>query len=336
MPEAMTLAEYTAATAPLTPAQRRTIVDEALACVTRPDDVTRLRRACRLTGDRAFHWEMIIIHRSLGLTYRLPEPYASRFAYLPFRLERTGPTYLVTKLVPGATPAVRFGPGAEVTHWNDTPIAWAAALTGLDSLPLRPMLTRLPPDEDAVTLTYIGLDGVTRSLREPWRVGEMPAPATPRLDLDLDADARARARKLLFRPDVVACEGGNTAVRLDRPVAVSAGDIATHMPGVLRARVVQTPHGPVGHLRIFTLHVADPRALPLEVQRLLTLLPPRTAIDVRGTTGPVGFAVPHVLIDASADDVITRRDLLHGNADLIERAAQAQANTGTNATANNP
>ncbi|WP_051794040.1 hypothetical protein [Kibdelosporangium aridum] len=338
MPEAMSLAEFTAATTPLTAAQRAAIIDRALVQFGHTDAVHRLRalRSCvrHLTDERAFHRELAAVHRAQGQTYLLPEPYASRFAYLPFRLERTATSeYLVTKVVAGYA-AVR--PGAQVTHWNGTPIGWAVALIGtqaydrtpargLDSLTLRPLMTWLPPGEDTVAMTYLSPEGSTHSLRVPWRVGEIPAPATPRQDIDLDADARLRARKLLFRPDVVAAEGGHTAARLDKPVAVADGDIPTHMPGVLRARVV----GRIGHLRIYTFHVRDPAALHTEIDRLLALLPPTTAIDVRGAGGTLD--TPHILIDDHAEDLLTRRDVLGDNEDLL-----AQLNTGTSATANSP
>ncbi|SMC70872.1 hypothetical protein [Kibdelosporangium aridum] len=342
MPEAMSLAEFTAAITPLTVPQRVAIVERALVQFGHTDAVHRLRtlRSCvHMTDERAFHRELAAVHRSQGQTYLLPEPYASRFAYLPFRLERTGASeYLITKVVAGYA-AVQ--PGAQVTHWNGTPIGWAVALIGaqacgptptanlargLDSLTLRPLMTWLPPGDDTVAMTYLSPDGSPHSLRVPWRVGEIPAPATARQDIDLDADARLRARKLLFRPDVVAAEGGHTAVRLDKPVAVADGDIPTHMPGVLRARVV----GRVGHVRIYTFHVREPAALQAEIDRLLALLPSTTAIDVRGTGGMLD--TPHILIDDHAEDLFTRRDLLGDNADLLAQLL----NTGTNATANSP
>ncbi len=61
-----------------------------------------------------------------------------------------------------------------MTHWNGTPIARAVALNGalfagsndaanlargLESLTLRPLVIQSPPDEDWVTLSYLGLDG---------------------------------------------------------------------------------------------------------------------------------------------------------------------------------
>ncbi|MCE7004063.1 hypothetical protein LWC34_14655 [Kibdelosporangium philippinense] len=342
MPEAMSLAEFTAALTPLTAAQRVAIVDRALLQFGHTDAVHRLRSlrsfVRHMTDERAFHREMAGVHRSMGQTYLLPEPYASRFAYLPFRLERTATSeYLVTRVVSGYT---ALQPGTQVTHWNGTPIAWAVALIGaqaacpdaaaslargLDCLTLRPLLTWLPPGDDTVAMTCLSPDGAVRSLRVPWRVGEIPAPATARQDIDHDADARLRARKLLFRPDVVAAEGGHTATRLAKPVALTTGDIPTHMPGVLRARVV----GRAGHLRIYTFHVPDPIALHTEIDRLLALLPPLTAIDVRGAGGTLNTA--NILIDDRAEEVLTRRDLLAANEDLL-----AQLNTGTNATANRP
>jgi hypothetical protein len=331
IPAAMSLAEFTAATGNLTLAQRKVLVEQALilfeqnyahlplkVAMHAVNPVQRLR-VMRARLDRAtdetmgpewlFHRELsATFHsvRDLHTNYLLPEPFASRFTFLPFQLERTGAgQYLVTRLFGGFS-APQFGPGAEVTHWNGTPIARAVAVNGaqfagsnpaanlargLDSLTLRPLVIQLPPDEDWVTVTYTGLDGTTHELREPWRVGEIPPPATDSasattLGLDLDSDARSRARKLMFHPDVVALEGGDTSAVLNEPVAAGPRDIPTFMPGVFRARTVVTAGGTFGHLRIFTFNVDDSFAFRDEFVRLAATLPQDGLIvDVRDNGG---------------------------------------------------
>ncbi|MET0132508.1 MAG: S41 family peptidase [Kibdelosporangium sp.] len=341
MPDPMSLAEFTAAAGSLTLTQRKVLVEQAQVLFEQNyahlplkiamhavDPVQRLRvlraRLERVTEQTMgpewlFHRELsATFHsvRDLHTNYLLPEPFASRFAYLPFQLERTGAgQHLVTRVFTGFT-APGFEPGAQITHWNGTPIARAVAVNGaqyagsnpaanlargLDSLTLRPLVIQLPPDEDWVVVTYISLDGTTRELREPWRVGETPASATDTtkafaLGLDLDSDARARVRKLLYRPDVVALEGGDTSTRLTEPAAAADGDLATFMPGVFRARTVQTAHGTFGHLRIFTFHVPDPFAFRDEFVRLAALLPQNGLIvDVRDNGGGHIWAAEMIL-----------------------------------------
>ena len=66
-------------------------------------------------------------------------------------------------------PKSPFGPGAEVTHWNGTPLEKAVLenadrepgnnpasrlARGLARLTVRPLAFSLPPDEDWITITY--------------------------------------------------------------------------------------------------------------------------------------------------------------------------------------
>ncbi|MGH4024378.1 MAG: S41 family peptidase [Pseudonocardiaceae bacterium] len=256
---------------------------------------------------RAFHSV-----RDLHTNYLLPAPFAGKVAYLPFQLElghdETGAEhYLVTRLVTGFS-APGFGPGAEVTHWNGTPIARAVALNGLqyagsnpaaslarglDSLTLRPLVIQLPPDEDWVSVSYLGTDGTAHELREPWRVANNPptmadadavSVAATSLGLDLEGDEQSRAKKMLFAPGVVDLERGGTT--LAEPAAVTSMDVPTTMPGVFRARTVTTSHGTIGHLRIFTFNVDDPVAFRDEFVRLAGQLPQAgLAVDVRDNGG---------------------------------------------------
>lgn len=251
--------------------------------------------------------------RDLHTNYLLPNPFAGKIAYLPFLVEKAHDDgvdhYLVTSIVRGfAGPG--FGIGAEVTHWNGTPIARAVALNGarfagsnpaanlargLESLTLRPLVMQLPPDEDWVDVTYVGVDGDTHELRVEWQVtANLPSmtdldavtTTATSLGLDLDSDEKSRAKKLLYVPDVVALENGQSSAALPEPAAVGAADVPTTMPGVFRARTVQTAHGTFGHLRIFTFSVEDPVAFRDEFVRLAGLLPQDGLIvDVRDNGG---------------------------------------------------
>lgn len=263
-----------------------------------------------------FHRQMSnIFHsvRDLHTNYLLPAPFAGKVAYLPFMIEKCfeGNTerYLITKMVAGYT-APQFGPGAEVTHWNGTPIARAVALNGaqfagsneaanlargLESLTLRPLVIQAPPDEDWVTVSYLGLDGSSKELREQWQVTNNPPPmadldainaSSALMGLDLDSDEKARAKKLLYVPEVLLLEKQMSAAAVAQPAAVDSADIPTTMPGVFRAREVATAHGSYGHLRIFTFSVDDPVGFRDEFVRLVAELPQHGLIvDVRDNGG---------------------------------------------------
>ncbi|GAA1162703.1 hypothetical protein GCM10009630_71100 [Kribbella jejuensis] len=264
-----------------------------------------------------FHREMSSIVnsvRDLHTNYLLPAPFAGKIAYLPFMIEKCYDTdgtehYLITQTVTGYE-APQFGPGAEVTHWSGTPIARAVALNGerfagsneaanlargLESLTLRPLVIQAPPDEDWVTLTYVGLDGSDQELREQWKVTDNLPPMTnldavgetsAAMGLDLDSDEKSRAKKTLYVRDVVELEGGRSSAELATPAAVTGTDLPTTMPGVFRAREVSTPSGRFGHLRIFTFSVTDPVAFRDEFVRLAGVLPQNGLIvDVRDNGG---------------------------------------------------
>ena len=253
--------------------------------------------------------------RDLHTNYLLPAPFNTKIAYLPFQVEEyvdtDGPHHLISRLVQGYPAPAGFGPGAEVTHWSGVPIGRAIDMNaarfagsndaarhsrGLESLTLRPLRSHLPPDEEWVTVSYVGLDGVPAELREKWLVADNLPPMMGDLDsvstaagamgLDLDADDANRARKLLFAPHVVAQERhGVTGRSLARQVA-EGEDLPSEMPGVFRARTVATPSGVFGHIRIFTFAVQDPGPFVAEFVRLIELLPQNGLIvDVRGNGG---------------------------------------------------
>ncbi|ANZ42285.1 peptidase S41 [Lentzea guizhouensis] len=334
------LAEFLATAGTLTLAQRKLIVDQALILLEQNyahlplkvamhavNPVQRLRvlraRLERQTDATAepewqFHRELSsTFHsvRDLHTNYLLPAPFAGKIAFLPFQLERCfhdgAEQYLVARTVAGFT---ELSVGAEVTHWNGTPVARAVALNGavfagsniaanlargLESLTLRPLVIQLPPDEEWVVVTYRDAEGTSQDLRVSWQVTEnLPpmtdvdelSPAAAAQGVDLDSDEKARAKKLLHAPKVVAAEAAGGAV------AMSVTDVPTTMPGVFRARPVVTPSGTFGHLRIFTFSVDDPEKFLQEFIRLAALLPQNGLIvDVRDNGGGHIFASEFLL-----------------------------------------
>lgn len=229
---AVPLPQFLASAGSLSLGQRKLLVDQALLLLEQNyvhlhlkeamhavNPLQRLRvmraRMERQTAETMeaewiFHRQMSsIFHsvRDLHTNYLLPVPFAGKIAFLPFMIEKchdtTGDHYLITRTVTGFT-APQFGAGAEVTHWNGTPIARAVALNGaqfagsndaanlargLESLTLRPLVIQSPPDEDWVTLSYTGLDGSAQELREQWKVTTNLPPMT-----DLDAITPAVGR----------------------------------------------------------------------------------------------------------------------------------------------
>jgi hypothetical protein len=285
----------------------------------------RLERQTPDTMEREwlFHAELSeIFHslRDLHTNYLLPSPFAGKVAFLPFLVEEyfdeAGASHYVVASVVQGFSAPGFGPGAEVTHWGGIPIARAIDLNaarfagsnaaarhsrGLQSLTVRPLMIHLPPDEEWVTVSYVGTEGAARELRQTWLVTDnLPAfvgdlnqlsTAAACLGVDLDADEASRARTLLFAPQVAGQAQRDELPTLTTTRAAAGQDVPTSMPGIFRARSVETASGTFGHLRIFTFNVSDPLGFTEEFVRLVGLLPPDGLIvDVRGNGGGHIFA----------------------------------------------
>jgi hypothetical protein len=262
--------------------------------------VQRLRllrdRLARQTAETAgpewiFHAEMSeIFHsvRDLHTNYLLPEPFSGKIAYLPFLVEEYqdegGNFYVVSHIMQGFS-APGFERGAEITHWSGIPIQRAVDLNaarfagsnpaarhsrGVQSLTIRPLRIHLPPNEEWVTLSYVGTDGTPRELREPWRVVDnlppladadavSPQAAAP---VDLGADEASRAQRRCS-PQTVAQElapgHGRTDAALDLVPQVP-GRSVTHLIGRSRIRIFTFSASTRGRVRE-RIHPAD-RAAP--------------------------------------------------------------------------
>jgi C-terminal processing protease CtpA/Prc len=337
----------------LTETQRQTLVDQATILLEQlyvhlplkramhaVDPLQRLRllrhRSAGLT-DARFHDELLRIFiglRDLHTNYILPSHYRG-FAFLGVLIEQyedNEPHWIVSKVFDHLVGDPNLVVGAEVTHWNGTPMAtavernaereagsnWPARMArGLENMTLRPVRMSLPPDEDWVELTYL-VGGTTHQTRIPWRVFEsadevtagqanLPSglgiPASQLIGLDLRTELVRSAKQTLFAPSVAKerqrISRAKTA-RTPRATAaqVVAGVIPTTRPEELLARSVDTPHGTFGHLRIFTFHMADGdvAAFINEVARLLLTLPPTGLIlDVRGNGGGYVIAAEFLL-----------------------------------------
>ncbi len=230
------------------------------------DPVQRLRllrlRLAALS-ERAFHDEMIAIYthlRDKHTTYILPDPYRSRVAFLPFRIDEffikpdKKPHYVVTEVSPLNTDP-NLKPGVIPTHWNGVPIDRAVEVNaereagsnldarhaqGLATLTNRWMGMSLPPDEEWVELRYSDLDGKTvREGRFNWQVFEPNAfaggvdplgarsDAAAGLGLDVKTEIQRRVKKLLF--STVAVETARQMGAVVKAVGPTPGPAA--IPG---------------------------------------------------------------------------------------------------------
>lgn len=262
-----------------------------------------------LTEDR-FHDELRQIFRMLRdlHTSYLP-PGAERLAAaLPVRIERYVDEACTDRFVISAVDPARGGPdlvGAEVTHWNGTPIATfvtrGAETVGASNesarrawfllvLTVRPLELLAPPDEEWVELTCRTEGGDEQGIRLAWQTISLAGP-TRRAG---PAGSRAAASGAPIGVSLQAELARETTRQLFAPQGPDPDGIETTRPE-LSARVVRTAYGAFGHLRIgtFTLQVGpdgDPGAAIVEflaeVRRLLAVLPPDgLVLDVRGNPG---------------------------------------------------
>ena len=279
-----------------------------------------LRRRLAQMTDAQFHAELLRIFtelRDLHTNYILPTPLPGTVR-LPGHPDRAalGERRAALDGVEGLQCPDRGStscPGAEVTHWNGSPIALAVARNaeldagsnpaarmarGLENMTLRDAALSPPPDEDWVDLRYSVNDSIFET-RIPWRVFDtiddfkkaisggggaalagIEAPASHLIGLDLRTELVRAVKKRLFAPKSSRPNAGWQRARRRLPAA--AGDIPVTRTEIA-ARTVTTAHGTFGHLRIFTfsLTLHDPNnpttedfdEFFAEVRRVLSLMP---------------------------------------------------------------
>ena len=336
----------------LTLDERKVIVDQAIVLLTETyvhlpfkramhaiDPVQRLRllrhRLDETTPETMppeieFHAEVtstLTSLRDLHTGYRLPLPFGTKVAWLPFLVEevwdRGEASYLITKWVLDSWPDARMA-GARVTHWNGTPIDVAvrrnAELTagsnrdarharGVGSLTVRPLATGLPPDEEWVDLRWIDDSGEAHVHHQEWLVfepGQAVGPSdllaeTSAIGVDRYTDEIQQARLALFAPTIAqaAREASDTA--LQTPMRDASAGLESFMPWVFRAMEVRRSDtddsSPAfGYIRIFSFNVPNATAFVDEFARLAGLLPgDGLIIDVRGNGGGLIYAAEQLL-----------------------------------------
>lgn len=268
----------------------------------------------RPLSERAFYNEMLVTFaqlRDLHTAFVMPEPFRSATAYLPFRLEAFVEggerRYVVSERAEDALEVPGFERGAEVTHWNGTPIARAVAANaereagsnaaarhaqGLAAMTIRWLGLSLPPDEDWVDVTFRpdgAATGATSSARFEWKIflqksgGEHRVAEASATSVHLGMDARGeverQVRNVIF---------GKPRRTSPSSSSFGAADVLpSPMPEVFPAsRPVETPHGRFAYVRIATFNVIDDGPFVDEFIRLLAKLPQDGLIlDVRGNRG---------------------------------------------------
>lgn len=196
---------------PLTAAERRTIVDQALVLMEQAyvhlplkramhavDPVQRLRvlrHQVELVNERSFHEALISTFmsvRDLHTNYLLPAPYNRSTALLPFAIREffdgDRSIYIVGSVLQGFQHPT-FKAGVRVTHLNGVPIARAVALSagrhagsnaaasharGLEGLTIRPLMMSLPPDEEWADVRFLTADAAPHEIRFAWTVITQP------------------------------------------------------------------------------------------------------------------------------------------------------------------
>ena len=286
-----------------------------------------LRQHLGAMSTRQFHDEIIATFtelRDLHTNYLLPDPFRTKTAFLPFLVEEffEGDTrrYIVSKLYPGFSHPY-FSTGVVITHWNGIPIERAVELNadrqagsneaarharGLDALTIRPMILTAPPDEEWVIIRYTA-EGQNHELRFEWQIFE-PDPSPTRVDpnssqhpvsralgIDAQNEAIQRTKKILFAPRAMEVEkqiaigGRRASASAGAGLGSDMADVSM-LPNVFSFRIVNTPHGDFGYIRIWNFQVADPDELVTEFIRIAGILSQSGSgliIDVRGNPGGV-------------------------------------------------
>lgn len=260
---------------------------------------------------------------------------AGQVAVLPFLAEQYVQDgeirHLASKVAPTrATKRAGLVPGVRLLTWNGIPFGRAVDLhaqnefgghpgarraRALESLTIRPLDFGPPPDELWVHLGFEAPDGTLREVRLDWDFvapGRGPvavlrgSPGALRQGIDPASEQARRAKKQLFAPKAWQADRDDARAEQRRRTRRSAspyevqydakGVVQQRFRDVVSARVVQTPHGPVGHLRLWSFDVDDDDAFLDEVGALLDAMPPSgLVVDLRGNPGGLIWAAERLL-----------------------------------------
>ncbi len=277
--------------------------------------------------------------RDLHTNYSLPAPFGNEIAFLGILVEQyfvnKKPKWMVSKVAEHLVSDPKLKPGVEITHWNGMPIeaaVWrnadkeagsnlsARQARGLETLTLRYMRSSFPPDEDWVTVTYLS-NGNSTETRLNWQVfdsgqdllagtsnpdgliEDLTVPLRYNVAVDERGEYLRRAKKRLFNRSAVkeATRVARYKGKIPRSTAKleKADIIATSRPDDITAKIITTPDGTYGYLRLWTFHMKDQKinAFVNEVIRLLRDEMPVEGLilDVRGNGGGYIIAAEFLL-----------------------------------------
>jgi C-terminal processing protease CtpA/Prc len=277
--------------------------------------------------------------RDLHTNYLLPTPYKGRIAFLGILIEAFDEDdekhWMVSKVAKHLVTDATLVEGATISHWNGMPMdlaVWRNAekeagsnmaaryARGSESMTLRSLGSSLPPDEDWVDIVC-QTDSGPHETRLTWQVFDrvedlsggaadpegflkgLTTPLNHLMAIDQRTEAIRQAKKLLFAPAAVR-EENRVAKYLGEVPRITnalrkANTIPTSRPDDLTAKLVQTPSGTFGYLRLWTFYMKDHdiNAYLQEVYRLLSeAFPPEgLIIDVRGNGGGFIIAAEFIL-----------------------------------------
>jgi hypothetical protein len=279
--------------------------------------------------------------RDAHTRYIGPAHVGGEVAFLPVLVERyadrTGEHYIVTRVFALNEAEARYfeerglRPEVEVTHWNGVPIARAVDLhaereTGgrpdarraraLESLTLRPLRYALPPYEDWVIVTFAH-EAKASDARLTWRFArevDVPhsslqdGPARYAYAGDPAAEAARRVKKMLFASqrwhEARAARPSRRRQRIARR-STTDGWLTGAFQDAVSARVVETPSGRFGHLRLWSFDINDDDGFIAEVIELIAALPQNgLVVDLRGNPGGLVWAAERLLQLFTPDRVI--------------------------------
>jgi hypothetical protein len=273
--------------------------------------------------------------RDAHTRYLGPVSLAGHAAMLPFLVEAHGAPpdvrYIVSKVASDRSLIGdrRFVAGVELVWWNAVPIDRAVQLhaereTGgradarraraVESLTLRALRFGPPPDERWVDIGYLDRKGTEREVRIPWRAvtpkrartASQPRESTwEAYALDPAAETTRRVKKLLFAPEQWLADHhgrprhrAGTAKQASRVTTPVKADqwLESAFQDNVSAKVVKTPSGRFGYLRLWSFDLADDAGFVDEVARLLGVLPDTGLIvDLRGNPGGLIWAAERIL-----------------------------------------
>ncbi len=291
---------------------------------TNPVEHLRVLRMELLNSDEeitelGFHRRMIEIFtslRDLHTLYQLPEPFASKVAYLPFFMEmyqdKENEKFIVSKII-GKKKVGQFEEGVEVTHWNGTPIYEAVYANGrnyagsneaarfargLDSMTFRPLSVMLPPQSEWVNLSFNSKKGKKANKRFQWKVGSQFDLSKLKVEDLSDADSLGLADGHDYQSSVVqdtkrmffAREIIPKSPALLRKGMVKPGDefILTKKPfnHFFKARKIPMSQPSIGYIRVYSFNHPNHLEIAREFERLIGATnSSKLIIDLRNNPG---------------------------------------------------